>query len=140
MSFYNVQQRTSSGLSDIGQFPAEIVGSMGSAVIESGSNANGNYVKFADGTLICYHINSVTKNGSMGESIYSYPATFVDTSPKLFTQSDSITSQTTGGLRVTEVYSLSGTYGIKLLQIEQGGGIILPGSGSIFAYALGKWE
>ena len=59
MSFYNVQQRTSSGLSDIGQFPAKIVGSMGSAIIESGSNANGNYVKFADGTLICWQRTSV---------------------------------------------------------------------------------
>ena len=139
MSFFNVQQRTSSGLSDIGQFPAEIVGSMGSAVIESGSNANGNYVKFADGTLICYQLNSVTKNGNFGASRYSYPTTFVDTYPKLFTQSEGITSQTTSGFRVTETNSYNTGYEIKLLQIEQVGGIILPDSGSIFACALGKW-
>ena len=30
-------------------------------VIERGTNANGNYVKFADGTMICY--NRVAKNG-----------------------------------------------------------------------------
>ena len=28
--------------------------------IDSGSNANGNYVKFADGTMICYGTDSVT--------------------------------------------------------------------------------
>ena len=55
MSFYKVQQRTSSGLSDVGEFPTNIVGTMGSAIIERGSNANGEYVKFADGTLQCYN-------------------------------------------------------------------------------------
>ena len=59
MSILQVQQRTASGLTNVGQFPQSIVGSMGSAIIESGSNANGNYVKFADGTLICWQRASV---------------------------------------------------------------------------------
>ena len=78
MSFYNVQQRTSSGLSDIGQFPAEIVGSMGSAIIESGSNANGNYVKFADGTQWCFAI--IVTTGT--QRALSFPAAFT-TRPNL---------------------------------------------------------
>ena len=39
------------GKVDINWLP--VVGSMGSAVIERGENANGEYVKFADGTMIC---------------------------------------------------------------------------------------
>lgn len=81
MSFYSVQQRTSSGLSDIGQFPAEIVGSMGSAIIESGSNANGNYVKFADGTLLCYSPQFSLSTGSVGKNLtidFNFATQFVN--------------------------------------------------------------
>lgn len=60
------------------------------AIIERGSNANGEYVKFADGTLIC--LSNVTTNGIngslLGGSTYYYdhpsfpfPATFI-TTPK----------------------------------------------------------
>lgn len=39
---------------DIAQAMANLVGTMaGGSIIESGSNANGTYTKFADGTLIC---------------------------------------------------------------------------------------
>ncbi len=41
------------GLVDIASLP--IVGTSGSAVIESGENANGRYIKWADGTMICTH-------------------------------------------------------------------------------------
>ena len=77
MSFYSVQQRTSSGLSDIGQFPAEIVGSMGSAIIESGSNANGNYVKFADGTQVGFFTSPAlnASNGFHAQCVF--PSAFI---------------------------------------------------------------
>ena len=58
------------------------------AVIESGTNANGTYVKFADGTMICYGINYQTVSCSgdyvQVSSIY-FPATF--TSPVAVTVS-----------------------------------------------------
>lgn len=41
------------GLIDIAQLP--VVGAMGAAIIESGENANGRWVKWADGTMICTH-------------------------------------------------------------------------------------
>lgn len=40
------------GLVDIASLP--IVGTAGSAVIESGENANGRYIKWADGTMLCW--------------------------------------------------------------------------------------
>lgn len=59
----------------------------GSSVIESGSNANGNYVKFADGTMICYLNIEVTDqalNNAYGANLYqgsrtwTYPVQFID--------------------------------------------------------------
>ena len=61
------------------------------AVIERGSNANGEYTKFADGTLICFIPSRTessqlvtTANTTYGyrspEISYSFPASFIDTS------------------------------------------------------------
>lgn len=46
------------GKVDIGWLP--VVGLMGSAVIERGSNANGEYIKWADGTMICTSVINLT--------------------------------------------------------------------------------
>ena len=59
----------------------------GYSIIESGSNANGNYVKFADGTMICYLNTSVTDqaiNNAYGANLYqgtrtwTYPVAFIN--------------------------------------------------------------
>lgn len=63
---YLMQRRTASGLETVGELPMldgdkidisllPVVGTIGSAVIESGENANGRYIKWADGTMICTH-------------------------------------------------------------------------------------
>lgn len=69
------------GLVDISQLP--IVGAMGSAVIESGENGNGRWVKWADGTMICTHIITSTAwnidpgtTASLGA--WTYPAVFAE--------------------------------------------------------------
>ena len=47
------------------------------SVIESGSNASGQYVKYADGTMICYMSNSTTPvANTLTSSTHSFPATF----------------------------------------------------------------
>lgn len=57
-------------------------------IVESGSNANGKWVQFADGTMICYHITSVsnftlqhTLVDNIGFNYYSweYPCEFYST-------------------------------------------------------------
>ena len=61
-----------------------IENAINSDVVESGSNANGNYVKYVDGTMICYGEKnpSLTINISWGTLYRSetfnitYPATF----------------------------------------------------------------
>jgi hypothetical protein len=58
------------------------------AVIERGSNSNGEYVKFADGTLICTHTITLLDMGAFGAGTvadvyrtdlanWSFPATFI---------------------------------------------------------------
>lgn len=58
-------------------------------IIESGSNANGNWIKYADGTMICYkkvEITGLNINSAWGSlyensssiSLGNFPQTFVD--------------------------------------------------------------
>ena len=60
-----------------------------SSVVESGSNTNGNYIKWADGTMICTKSASVTVESSWSDwgsmkyvgslSLGSFPQTFIAT-------------------------------------------------------------
>lgn len=66
------------GKVDIGWLP--VVGTMGAAVIESGSNANGSYIKFADGTMVCYCSPAVMRGAALSqgsEIIVTYPAAYI---------------------------------------------------------------
>lgn len=68
------------------------------AVIEQGTNANGTYTRFADGTLICTHSLNGTTAGrtSYGTGLYqgpydtwTYPTSFVDIPNIIGTSGDS---------------------------------------------------
>ena len=54
----------------------EIATSANDALIESGSNANGNYTKFPDGTLICRIANA---SSSSGVATWTFPSAFIAT-------------------------------------------------------------
>ena len=63
-----------------------------SNIIESGSNSNGSWIKYSDGTMICYqsftcNVNYSTKYGSgyyaeITDEIKSFPVSFIET-PKV---------------------------------------------------------
>lgn len=66
---------------DFGYGPGNVVGTVSQtaglptgAVIESGSNANGSYVRFADGTQICSH----RLTGSASGATWTFPAAFAE--------------------------------------------------------------
>jgi hypothetical protein len=72
------------------------------AIIERGSNANGNYVKFADGTMICYKFVSYTnlnltvrciKNEILPISVLSLTDSFVSVTGSCLTVPGLTTSQ-----------------------------------------------
>ena len=54
------------------------------AIIERGSNANGEFVKYADGTMVCWTRRTlVDHTGVLASStrltgVFTYPATFID--------------------------------------------------------------
>lgn len=57
-------------------------------IVESGSNANGEYIKFSDGTMICYKVTDVITMdldvawGSLYEgsvNLGQFPANFIET-------------------------------------------------------------
>lgn len=49
------------------------------AVFESGSNSNGSYIKFADGTMICYLSQIENRNGTGTFTInVTFPQTFAE--------------------------------------------------------------
>lgn len=61
-------------------FGEHLAASAGKHIAESDSNANGRYVKFDDGTQICWKTSltiSYTDNGAYIEGIWNYPASFI---------------------------------------------------------------
>lgn len=54
-------------------------GQGGAPIVESGSNANGEYVKYADGTMMCYK-GDFTPTDLGGYYDWTLPAAFIDTS------------------------------------------------------------
>ena len=71
------------------------------AIIESGSNANGEYTKYADGTQIC-RFRAAASAGS--DTTWTFPATFVGIPHVLITAATSlsnITAHTRSGAGVT---------------------------------------
>jgi hypothetical protein len=53
------------------------------SIIERGSNANGSYVRFADGTQICSHILG---GSAAGAATWTFPAVFSTTPPSIVVQ------------------------------------------------------
>jgi hypothetical protein len=82
---------------------SESSGTPTGAIIERGSNANGEFVKFADGTLIC-HLNSLSTSSS-SDVTWTYPSAFSTTTGLVVTGmgrgSDTDRIISTGGVLTT---------------------------------------
>ncbi|AHY12112.1 hypothetical protein CFNIH1_11495 [Citrobacter freundii CFNIH1] len=112
------------------------------AIIERGSNSNGEYTKFADGTLICWFTRSAesTANNSSGgtTNLYfssevglTFPATFVGTTPTV-TPSASLSSGSTSSWPSVRGRSLTGT-SLALISNAQNAAAYLGYT------AIGRW-
>ncbi|MDR2317726.1 MAG: hypothetical protein LBF06_15205 [Pseudomonas sp.] len=94
-----------------------IVGSVGQAsgvptgaVMQRGSNANGEFIRFADGTQICWGMVSITHNGASlapTQTAITFPAAFagfVSTSnPKISTQVTLAYPSANNGLQINRL-------------------------------------
>ena len=98
------------------------------AIIEIGSNANGQYIAFADGTLICRN-NSLGFNSNSGGQYFYFPLHFIDTGYCMeITYISSVRTQV-----VTFVYNpLTGSYAHVFSNVD--GGL------NVSYTAIGRWK
>ena len=89
-----LQQRGASGLNTAAELPTlengkvnigllPVVGEMGAAIIERGDNANGEYIRWADGTQVCRSTITLAGNWFETQTVwsanqYTPPAAFID--------------------------------------------------------------
>lgn len=110
------------------------------AIVEAGSSANGQYTKFADGTMICrllitglsIAMNSSYGSGTVGTTNWAYPAAFVST-PVL-----TLGARGAGKFTTTSpADAASATLGSFL--VFDPAGSIYTGSFNCFFLAIGRW-
>jgi|15BtaG_2_1085339.scaffolds.fasta_scaffold18295_4 hypothetical protein len=122
--------------------PAFITNTLASgAIMENGSNANGKYTKFSDGTLICTLVQyDVTTTSSMSDmygtsSGTSYRTGVSKTFPHAFIATPSVVTSGEGRLSVTE-HAGTSTTGVTLYTYTQNSTYTV----SINATAIGRWK
>lgn len=107
----------------------------GKIIEESGSNANGNYVKFADGTLICYGAyNTTTNSAGISDATITYPSVFSGYPSLNVTKSEVGSAQTwKGALHLRTVASYN-SRGIVLIDAE------VSTQYTLEWLAIGRWK
>ena len=110
-----------------------IVGALSAgAVIESGDNANGNYVRFADGTQVCWIFGLYQQNVP---AAVTYPAAFVS-SPAIAFASGTNVGTSAGNNTVFYFISNSATgFSYK----TEHNNTVITGAGLVYI-AIGKWK
>ncbi len=115
--------------------------SLFSAVIERGSNANGEYIKFADGTLICWGtplvIANQLANGNVGTYGWSYY--YENNSvlfPAVFTSAPSVQVTPQGAFLSALVTSVSAT-AFVVAPITT---VLITAGAPIMYAAIGRWR
>lgn len=114
------------------------------ALIESGSNANGEYLRFADGTQICWFLKLLsdeavqTPAGPLFVAAmqnWTYPAAFASVSPRVSGMGRRSNSTVVAGVSIRNITQYESDYLFWLTESSA------PGSGFRGAYltAIGRW-
>ena len=110
------------------------------AIIERGSNVNGNYIRYADGTQICWHVDSTpyTVDTQFGSSPFYFVAGPVLTFPAAFSAAPEIARRFVRQGGTTCHWAA----GAGPSATTTGSATLWAGSGGsgLFAYlAIGRW-
>jgi hypothetical protein len=97
-------------------------------IIESGSNANGEFTKFADGTMICRFTVTTSAAGATTKTL---PATFISTG--YIAVGGSMSSA--GASDITAKFSSASTTTIGVVLTNNG----VLGAGTATCIAIGQW-
>ena len=146
---YIIQRRTASGLETVVEVPAlesgkidlswlPVVGSMGSAIIERGSNANGDYIRWADGTQVC--TGSVSLSFVASDNYVAATAIF----PAAFVSTPTVVSGTyqgvSNGSASDASYPPSSTSCVISVSPTRGTTFGSPGTRTYTYLAIGRWK
>lgn len=102
------------------------------AAIERGSNASGEYVRFADGTQICTHRFTVsTSSGTSVTRSWTFPKAFASTTG-LFV---SATQESTAADRYLTSAASHSTAAVTIAVFDSFGSVSLP----VRLFAVGRW-
>lgn len=109
------------------------------AIIERGSNANGEYVRYADGTQICTFSSSVTATTSVVGSVHSdsAPTGGVWTTPAAFAATPSYgASASSASIWCSPTGTISPTQcGLAIISATALSGVVI----SVRRWAIGRW-
>lgn len=110
------------------------------AVIERGSNSNGEYVRFADGTQICTSNLEVDVASSTGQT-FSFPASFEGDRSEVTTSFSHKSGSPSQGLRFENIRALGHTTDKWVILLNGSGTSTDPSSDSesMTAMAIGRW-
>lgn len=112
------------------------------SVIESGINARGNYVKFADGTMICTNpalVGGQTVTAATG-AIFTSPADEAWTYPKPFVSLPALSFWVSGAVNYTWVGASQTTASTSLVAYFRAFASVSIGTGPTFSCtAIGRW-
>ena len=96
---------------------SQLAGVPTGSIIESGSNANGSYLKFADGTMICAKIHSFPENSNNNAGpVINYPATFASVTTVLGSSATILSSSADSSIVVEAQANTSTSMKAKALQ------------------------
>ena len=119
---------------------AQLAGVPTGSIIEYGSNANGSYLKFADGTMICSKIHSFPANSNNNAgTVISYPATFASVTTVLGSSS-TIASASAGSSIVVEAQPNTAT-SMKAKALQHSAATVSDLTFEVAAslVAIGRW-
>lgn len=113
------------------------------AIIERGSNANGEFIRYADGTQICWNISmQVNYSGAVAmHSEWVYPAAFATRPAVTWTPESSGDGFTTRDLGAARAYTVTETLANLRIQIVAGSNATLNENSNTRGspVAIGRW-
>jgi hypothetical protein len=103
------------------------------AIVERGTNANGEYTRFADGTQICSH-SFVTD--ATNEQVWTFPAAF-SASPQTTANVAGSSSTSLQGVKISSISAT--TAGFRVTSITSGSSTVSQIAATIRMIAVGTW-
>ena len=109
-------------------------------ITDSGTNPNGSYIRFSDGTQICYSASLPSSNNDTTGTTVTFPASFYDSSYVINASARGIASSTAGSSHVVETQAVSSsTCRIKIM-VHTPTTITGTGTPNFGYIAIGRWK